>query len=381
MPTAEETRIAEEKRSEPGKVMLANELAGKHNAAQVYDERIWKIRTGFLTLTFASWGALLAVGPGLTAAREGAGPLLAITLALAIAGFAVEFFYVCRKARCVKVINEMSISLYRLLQSTETAGEEVGDVLAALQLKPIGLGEEGIPAELHRRGGHACEERSLLEGAQQALVQGLLASRSDDDPEARDVPGRVDGMAELPRRAHLLRIDVPHRDLAGGLPLAQHPADRAADAPPPHDQPGVAPGVHLDVGEVRLQPLEDRTGDGRRLDLLLRPRLSHVDQRNVIERGRGFGRPANDLDPSKRLLDHREPSARALRAHGPEEVAPVVQDDQRSAPARAFPALLDPPSHSRKLIPIVASERRESMTPEVLLEHSHPHQLVPHRGP
>lgn len=116
-------RTAEEKKSNPATEMLTSELAGKHNAAQVYDERIWKIRTGFLTLTFASWGALLAVG--MQAMQKGAAPLLAITVALAIAGLATEFFYVCRKSRCIKVINEMSIGLYRLLESDETAGEDV----------------------------------------------------------------------------------------------------------------------------------------------------------------------------------------------------------------------------------------------------------------
>ena len=127
MRTAEEPKreATDARKTEDATVMLTNELAGKHTAAQVYDERIWKIRTGFLTLTFASWGALLAVGSDLKAAREGAAPLLAITLALAVAGFVVEFFYVCRKARCVKVINDMSVNLYRLLESHQSAGEAV----------------------------------------------------------------------------------------------------------------------------------------------------------------------------------------------------------------------------------------------------------------
>ena len=63
--------------------MLEKELAGKHNAAQVYDQRIWKIRTGFLTLSFASWGALIAVDENLGALQKAAVPLLIISVALA----------------------------------------------------------------------------------------------------------------------------------------------------------------------------------------------------------------------------------------------------------------------------------------------------------
>lgn len=114
----------DQKDSDPGITMLTNELAGKHHAAQVYDERIWKIRSGFLTLSFASWGALLAVGNSLAAIREGASALVIITLALAIAGFAVECFYVARKFRCIEVINDMGAGIHRIMSGAQPANPE-----------------------------------------------------------------------------------------------------------------------------------------------------------------------------------------------------------------------------------------------------------------
>lgn len=117
----QETAPAAKTALDPALEMLLNELGGKHNAAQVYDERIWKIRTGVLTLAFASWGALLAVGDNLDATVRGAAPMLAVTLALLVGGFAVELFYVRRKYRCTKVINAIGVHLYDLLKSPEPA--------------------------------------------------------------------------------------------------------------------------------------------------------------------------------------------------------------------------------------------------------------------
>ena len=40
--------------------MVLDEISGKNNAIQSYDVTLWKIRSGFLTLLFAGWGALLS---------------------------------------------------------------------------------------------------------------------------------------------------------------------------------------------------------------------------------------------------------------------------------------------------------------------------------
>ena len=91
---------------------------------QVYDERIWKIRTGFLMLSFGAWGAMLAVGDNLDAAKKGGPPLMVVTLSLAIAGLFVEVFYVVRKFRCIHVINRMGPGLHLLAQRKRTIQPE-----------------------------------------------------------------------------------------------------------------------------------------------------------------------------------------------------------------------------------------------------------------
>ena len=103
--------MAPNESNDPQRSMLLGQLAGKHNAARVYDERIWKIRTGFLTLMFGGWAALLGLGT-IEDTKAMSGSMLVVTLALAIAAFIVELFYVRRKFRCVHRINEMSIGLF-----------------------------------------------------------------------------------------------------------------------------------------------------------------------------------------------------------------------------------------------------------------------------
>jgi hypothetical protein len=105
------------RQEDPAQAMLRAELTGKHNAAQVYDERMWKIRTGFLTLVFGGWAALLGIGSGsgsgLDAVRQGCWPMFVVTLALGVTACIIECFYVARKYRCVGAINELSYLLYK----------------------------------------------------------------------------------------------------------------------------------------------------------------------------------------------------------------------------------------------------------------------------
>ena len=113
----------------PRREMLLKELGGKHNAAQAYDERIWKIRSGFLALSFGGWAALLGIGETLNAAKEAAPGMLVLTLSLALAAMWVEAFYVRRKYRCLAVINQMCIRLYELGEHRQPTSEEVQEWL------------------------------------------------------------------------------------------------------------------------------------------------------------------------------------------------------------------------------------------------------------
>ncbi|UCE89180.1 MAG: hypothetical protein JSW10_12960 [Pseudomonadota bacterium] len=97
----------------PPQKLLLDELNGKKIAVQTYDDRIWTIRTGALTLTFAAWGAAIAVGENLDTLKSIAWVLAVGSFVLLVTGFAVEYFYVLRKYRCIRVLDKNADNIYR----------------------------------------------------------------------------------------------------------------------------------------------------------------------------------------------------------------------------------------------------------------------------
>lgn len=99
------------------KRLLLDEVSGKNQAIHAYDRMIWTVRTGFLTLLFAGWGLLLSsLAKNTTSATDTesvviAEPLLAslvaVSAALATAGFVIDLNYVRRKFRVIHSLNEL----------------------------------------------------------------------------------------------------------------------------------------------------------------------------------------------------------------------------------------------------------------------------------
>lgn len=82
--------------------IVMDELAGKNNAIQTYDQTLWKIRSGFLTLLFAGWGALLSFlgdNPEMIAPFTAA--MFCVSVGLSVAGLLIDLDYIERKYRCI----------------------------------------------------------------------------------------------------------------------------------------------------------------------------------------------------------------------------------------------------------------------------------------
>ena len=85
------------------------EVAGKNQAIHAYDQMIWTVRSGFVTLFFAGWGLLfkeLLSVERISWLHGGVfGALGAVSAVLAYAAHSIERNYVRRKFRVIGSLN------------------------------------------------------------------------------------------------------------------------------------------------------------------------------------------------------------------------------------------------------------------------------------
>ena len=91
--------------------LAKSQLEGKNKAIHAYDQMIWTVRSGFVTLFFVGWGFLFKDMLGITPFRSfhlgvvlG---LLCVSVALALAADRVERNYVRRKFRVIRSVNRL----------------------------------------------------------------------------------------------------------------------------------------------------------------------------------------------------------------------------------------------------------------------------------
>lgn len=97
------------------KVVLA-EVSGKNAAIHAYDEMIWKIRTGFLTLLFVGWSVLLkSITDSPQRPAESyqsiVSAMFLFSLGLALGAWFVDHTYVRRKFRVILALNDLMTAL------------------------------------------------------------------------------------------------------------------------------------------------------------------------------------------------------------------------------------------------------------------------------
>lgn len=130
--------------------LVLGEIAGKNAAIHAYDGMVWKIRTGFLTLTFGGWAILLkdlaGMGHPLQNYKALAWGLFLFSLGFALGAWYVDRLYVQRK--------------FRVIHALDSLTEE----LAARNGKCT-----GIPADLLKVAGDKADESYRCDGYRNAL--------------------------------------------------------------------------------------------------------------------------------------------------------------------------------------------------------------------
>jgi hypothetical protein len=118
--------------------IILDEIDGKNKAIHAYDQMLWTIRSGFLTLVFVGWGFMLKgmidqKDPDLLikAAARVAIALLLISLGLAFGGFIIDINYVRRKFRVINALN----NLFLLILERDCA--DVGTSINVAQIKSL----------------------------------------------------------------------------------------------------------------------------------------------------------------------------------------------------------------------------------------------------
>jgi hypothetical protein len=154
------------------------EVEGKNRAVHAYDQMIWTVRSGFVTLFFGAWALLFQQLLGvrtLTWLQAGVfGALSMFSCLLAFAAHSIERNYIRRKFRVISSLNEL---MRQLEQDTPTVA------LLAPNLRIAGDDDTGDPDtpgfRSERQVGRYIYGVSLLAmGAGLLLVlAGVLADR------------------------------------------------------------------------------------------------------------------------------------------------------------------------------------------------------------
>lgn len=130
--------------------LVLGEIAGKNAAIHAYDGMVWKIRTGFLTLTFGGW-AILLKGLAESASPERYYKPIAWGLYLFSLGFALGAWYVDRLYVQPK---------FRVIHALDSLTEE---------LTARNGNCTGIPADLLKVAGDKADDSYQCDGYRNAL--------------------------------------------------------------------------------------------------------------------------------------------------------------------------------------------------------------------
>ena len=91
--------------------VVLDEIAGKIKAIHAYDQTLWVIRSGFLTIFFAAWGLLLTTkfepGVVLASASQVITTMFWVSVGLAVGGLLLDALHVCRKYRVIGGLNKL----------------------------------------------------------------------------------------------------------------------------------------------------------------------------------------------------------------------------------------------------------------------------------
>ncbi|MHC4687019.1 MAG: hypothetical protein ACYTBX_18310 [Planctomycetota bacterium] len=100
--------------------LVMDEIAGKNNAIQTYDQILWKIRSGYLTLLFAGWGALLSlIGNKPELLKPITAAMVCVSVGLSAAGLVIDINYIKRKYRSIYALGILIQEAFRSIDKPD----------------------------------------------------------------------------------------------------------------------------------------------------------------------------------------------------------------------------------------------------------------------
>lgn len=116
--------------------LIINEIEGKNKAIHAYDNIIWVVRTGYLTLIFGTWALLLKglIDNGSTYGLSMyISPMIIISLGLTIGGMIIDFNYIYRKYKVINSLNQLMNNAFTSFENVEgNDNQDNSDILNAL---------------------------------------------------------------------------------------------------------------------------------------------------------------------------------------------------------------------------------------------------------
>ncbi len=114
--------------------IILGEITGKNQAIHAYDKMIWTVRTGFLTLFFASWGILLKSIVDNSSSTQTSlqcvlVPMLFISITLSIGGLMIDQNYVRRKFRVIHALDSLLLILMKDIVQIDNNKNQIIDYI------------------------------------------------------------------------------------------------------------------------------------------------------------------------------------------------------------------------------------------------------------
>lgn len=114
--------------------IVLGEITGKNQAIHAYDKMIWTVRTGFLTLFFASWGILLkSIVDNSSGTQTNLHcvliAMLFVSIALSVGGLIIDQNYVRRKFRVIYALDSLLLILLKNSFQIDDSQDQIIDYI------------------------------------------------------------------------------------------------------------------------------------------------------------------------------------------------------------------------------------------------------------
>lgn len=122
--------------------LIRLELGGKDHVIAKYDEIIWRIRTGYLVITYGVFGLML--GKDVIRPQNVTGTVILVMVGLSVLAFALDYDYEIRKQRVIVARDSLMDAALGGAAGTPPSHDEVGKLLRISGKEQIKLDHRAI---------------------------------------------------------------------------------------------------------------------------------------------------------------------------------------------------------------------------------------------